>query len=507
MPKSDFKPISLYNHSLALLVDLYQLTMSYGYWKSGLDKKEAVFHLFFRRCPFQGGFAIAAGLQTVIDYLKDFHFDESDLAYLATLTASNGSPLFEPAFFDYLANMKFACDIDAIPEGNVVFPYEPLIRVQGPLIQAQLLESPLLNLINFPSLIATKAARVCIAAQGDPVVEFGLRRAQGIDGCLTASRAAYIGGCEGTSNVLAGKLFDIPVRGTQAHSWVMIFDEELEAFKEYAKHQPDNCLFLVDTYDTLEGVEKAIEVGKWLRQQGKEMIGIRLDSGDLTYLSIKCRAMLDAAGFQNAKILASNELDESIISELKRQGAQINVWGVGTKLVTGGNQPALDGVYKLSAVRDPGKEWHYKLKLSEKMTKVSNPGIMQVRRFSDNNGEYLADAIYDLAMGIGLQSIIVDPFDSTRRKQIKKTWSYRDLLVPIFRQGKCVYDQPSLSAIRAICQKELNFFHSAIKRFVNPHEYIVGMEHSLYQTKVTLIKKIRRHDVLYEVPKPQENNL
>jgi len=507
MPKNDTKLPSLYNDSLALLLDLYQLTMSYGYWKSGLDKKEAVFHLFFRKSPFQGGFTIAAGLQIVIDYLKNFQFEQSDLSYLATLTAPNGGPLFEPAFLDYLANLKFTCDIDAIPEGNVVFPYEPLIRVQGPLIQAQLLESPLLNLINFPSLIATKASRMCIAAQGDSVLEFGMRRAQGIDGCLTASRAAYIGGCEGTSNVLAGKLFGIPVRGTQAHSWVMVFDEELEAFKEYAKNQPNNSLFLVDTYDTIEGVNKAIEVGKWLRQQGKEMLGIRLDSGDLAYLSIKSRAMLDEAGFPNAKIMASNELDETIISELKRQGAQINVWGVGTKLVTGGDQPALNGVYKLSAVRDPDKEWQYKLKLSEKMTKVSNPGIMQVRRYADSNGEFLADAIYDLALGISPQSIIVDPFDSTRKKQIKKSWSHRDLLVPIFRQGKCVYEQPALAAIRATCQKELTYFHSAIKRFINPHEYIVGMENSLYRKKVALIKKIRRHDILYEIPTNQENIL
>lgn len=343
----------LYGQSLALLTDLYQLTMSYAYWKMGLDRKEAVFHLFFRRHPFRGGFTVAAGLEWAIQFLNNFKFESSDLDYLATLKGANGEPLFEPAFFDYLAKMRFSCNVDAIPEGTVVFPYEPLVRVQGPLIQCQILESPLLNLINFSTLIATKAARICIAAQGDSVIEFGLRRAQGIDGSLTASRAAYIGGCDSTSSLLAGKLLDIPVKGTHSHSWIMVFDEELEAFQTYAKCMPDNCVFLVDTYDSLEGVKKAIEVGKWLREQGKKMLGIRLDSGDLAYLSIKTRQLLDEAGFKDAFIVASNELDETLISELKRQGAQIAVWGVGTHLVTAKDQPALDGVYKLSALRDP----------------------------------------------------------------------------------------------------------------------------------------------------------
>ncbi len=487
-----------YNHSLALLIDLYQLTMSYGYWKAGLDKKEAVFHLFFRKQTFHGGFTIAAGLESVIDYLNNFRFDESDLAYLSALRGDDDTLLFDPAFFDYLAEMKFSCDIDAIPEGNVVFPYEPLIRVQGPLIQAQLLESPLLNLINFPTLIATKAARVCIAAQGDPVFEFGLRRAQGIDGSLTASRAAYIGGCTATSNVLAGKLFGIPVRGTHSHSWIMVFDDELEAFKEHAKQQPNNCIFLVDTYDTLEGVKKAIEVGCWLKQQGKKMLGIRLDSGDLADLSIKSRALLDAAGFEDAKIIASNELDETIISDLKRQGARIDMWGVGTNLVTAGNQPALDGVYKLSAIRDPGQPWQYKLKLSEKMVKVSNPGIMQVKRYT-YQGEYVADAIYDLSLGINHEGMIIDPFDPTKYQRVKKAWSSHDLLIPIFRQGKCLYDLPPLSSIRANTQKELGCFHKGIKRFIYPHEYVVGMEKAFYDLKVGLIKQIRNHSPMQEI--------
>lgn len=481
-----------YSHSLALLTDLYQLTMSYAYWKAGLDKKESVFHLFFRKRPFNGGFTISAGLETAIDYLENFHFDNSDLTYLATLQGSDDKPLFEPAFFDYLANLKFSCHVDATPEGSVVFPYEPLVRIQGPLIQCQLLESPLLNLINFPSLIATKAARICIAANGDSVMEFGLRRAQGIDGALTASRSAYIGGCDSTSNVLAGKLFGIPVRGTHSHSWVMVFDDELQAFQTYAEQLPSNCVFLVDTYDTIEGVKKAIEVGKWLKERGKKMLGIRLDSGDLAYLSTKSREMLDAAGFKDAAIVASNELDETIIAELKRQGASINVWGVGTNLVTASNQPALDGVYKLSAIRDPGGPWKYKLKLSEQMIKVSNPGILQVRRYMDQ-GEYVGDAVYDINLGLNSTGTIIDPLDPTRQKSMNKNWESRDLLIPVFRQGKLVYDPPSLSSIRANTQRELGCFHAGVKRFINPHGYAVGMEKKLYDLKVDLIKNIRSH--------------
>ena len=476
--------------SLALLTDLYQMTMSYGYWKAGIDQKEAVFHLFFRKCPFQGGFTIAAGLESVMDYLENFHFDSSDLTYLASLKGVDNQPLFEEKFFDYLSKLQFSCHVDAVPEGNVVFPYEPLIRVQGPLIQCQLLESPLLNLTNFPSLIATKAARICLAAEGDPVLEFGLRRAQGIDGSLTASRAAYIGGCESTSNLLAGKLFGIPVRGTHSHSWVMVFDDELESFQNYAKNQPNNCVFLVDTYDTIEGVNNAIKAGKWLKENGKKLLGVRLDSGDLTYLSIEARKLLDAAGFTDAKIIASNELDETIISELKRQGAKINVWGVGTKLVTAGVQPALDGVYKLSAIRGEANEWKYKLKLSEQMVKVSNPGILQVKRFALND-EYIADAIYDIHQDSLEDFTIVDPFDPTRQRVLKKEWSHYDLLVPIFQNGKRIYSSPALKDIRSKTMQELKRFHTGIKRFIHPHQYVVGMEKTLYDLKVSLIKNIR----------------
>lgn len=481
----------LYSQSLALLTDLYQITMSYGYWKAGLENKEAVFHLFFRRHPFLGGFTIAAGLEGVIRYLEQFKFDESDLAYLSTLQGVDGKPLFEAEFFEYLAKMRFSCDIDAVPEGTAVFPYEPLVRVKGPLIQCQILESPLLNLINFSTLVATKAARIAIAAKGDEVIEFGLRRAQGIDGALTASRAAFIGGCDATSNLLAGKLLGIPVKGTHSHSWVMVFDEELAAFQTYAECLPDNCVFLVDTYDSLRGVKKAIEVGCWLRERGKKLLGIRLDSGDLAYLSIKSREMLDAAGFQEARIVASNELDETLIRELKRQNAQITVWGVGTNLVTAKDQPALDGVYKLSALRDPGGAWSYKLKLSEQMVKISNPGILQVRRFHSKQ-ENIADAIYNVENCPTGDWELIDPFDATRHKVIQAGVAFRDLLEPIFRNGKCVYDLPTLPAIRAKTFQALDEFHSGVKRFLNPHQYVVGLEKSLHNLKMDIIKKIRQ---------------
>lgn len=476
--------------SLTLLTDLYQLTMSYGYWKKGLDKKESVFHLFFRRPPFHGGFTIAAGLENVIRYVENFHFDSSDLEYLSTLETSDGNKIFCDGFLEYLNQLKFSCDIDAAPEGSVVFPYEPLLRIKGPLIQCQILESPLLNLFNFASLIATKAARMCIASKGDPVIEFGLRRAQGIDGALTASRSAYIGGCDSTSNVLAGKLFGIPVKGTHSHSWVMVFDEELESFQAYAESLPDECVFLVDTYDTIEGVKKAIEVGKWLKSRGKRLVGIRLDSGDLADLSIKSRTLLNAAGFNDTKIVASNELDEVIISELKRQGAQINIWGVGTNLVTAQDQPALDGVYKLSAIRDPGGPWKYKLKLSEQMVKVSNPGILQVKRYFTAQG-YVADAIYDVNSDMSNGCTIIDPLDPTQRKILKKDLKGVDLLEPIFREGKLVYNLPSIHDIRSKTKEELQKFHVGIKRFLNPHRYIVGLEKSLYDLKINLIHHIR----------------
>ncbi len=475
----------------ALLTDLYQITMAYGYWKSGRAEQEAVFELIFRKAPFQGGFTIAAGLAPAIDFIRAFRFTEDDVAYLATLMGNDQRPLFEPGFLAYLRDLQFTGQLHAIPEGTVVFANEPLLRIQGPILQCQLLETALLNLINFQSLIATKAARVCLAARGESVLEFGLRRAQGIDGALAASRAAYIGGCSATSNVLAGKLFGIPVRGTHAHSWVMSFEDELTAFQTYAAALQNNCIFLVDTYDTLEGVRRAAEIGLWLRARGHELVGIRLDSGDLAWLSIEARKILDAAGLTKAVIVGSNDLDEHIITSLKEQGAKINVWGVGTKLVTAYDQPALGGVYKLGAIRDEDGCWVYKLKLSEQTAKVSTPGIHQVRRFQADD-EFIADAIYDEGLGVPDAVTIVDPLDLTRRKPIAPGTAYEDLLVPVFAEGRVVYTPPALSDTRQRTQQQLARFHPGIKRLVNPHEYPVGFELSLHEMKTLLVLKTRQ---------------
>jgi len=479
------------NPSLALLTDLYELTMAYGYWKNGMTDREACFHAAFRKPPFAGGYAIACGLGSAIDYLKNLRFTDEDAEYLATLRGNDNQPLFDRAFLTYLRDLRFTLEIDAIPEGTAVFANEPLMRVKGPLIQAQIVETALLNMLNFQTLIATKAARVVEAAKGDDVLEFGLRRAQGIDGAIAATRATYIGGCAATSNVLAGKLFGIPVRGTHAHSWVMSFDSELEAFEAYAKSMPNNCVFLVDTYNTHEGVRHAIEVGRRLRLRGGEMIGIRLDSGDLAYLSIEARKLLDEAGFPNAKILASNDLDEYLIADLKQQGATISVWGVGTRLVTAYDQPALGGVYKLSALRDAGGKWEHRIKLSEQSAKVSVPGILQVRRYKDPDGEFIADAICDTLTGIRDGCTIVDPMDILRRKVIEPGTPHEDLLVPIFRDGKLVYDPPPLPEIRQRTFDQLAALHPTTRRFANPHRYPAGLEERLYNLRNDLVFKAR----------------
>jgi nicotinate phosphoribosyltransferase len=484
---------TLYRPSLSLLTDLYQLTMAYGYWRSALADREAVFHLTFRRNPFQGGFTIAAGLATAVDFLEELRFTAADTDYLAGLTGNDGRPLFDAGFLDYLLGMAPAWDVDAVPEGTIVFPQEPLVRVRGPLLQAQLLETALLNIINFQTLIATKAARLVLAARGEPVLEFGLRRAQGIDGALSASRAAYIGGCAATSNVLAGRLFDIPVGGTHAHSWVMCHDDELTAFREYARVMPNNCVFLVDTYDTLQGVRHAVTVGQELRREGHEMIGVRLDSGDLASLSIEARRILDEGGFPDAAIVASNDLDERIVETLKQQGARINVWGVGTRLVTGGDDPALGGVYKLSAIRDAGGPWQYKVKLSEQTAKVSTPGVLQVRRWRAG-GRPLADAIFDESSPGEERMTIVDPLDMTRRRVIPDSATGEDLLAPVFRAGRKVYDSPDLRSIRRLAAEQLASFAGGVKRFANPHEYFVGLERGLHERKTRLILQERGHE-------------
>ena len=466
--------------SFALLTDLYELTMAYGYLRAGKADDEAVFHHYFRENPFDGGYTIAAGLETAVHYLEDFRFSDADLAFLAAQKGNDGARLFPDDFLRYLRDMRFACDVDAVPEGTVVFPHEPLLRVRGPILQAQLVETALLNIVNFQTLIATKAARVVWAAKGDPVIDFGLRRAQGIDGGLAASRAAYIGGCAATSNVLAAAKYDIPVKGTHAHSWVMSFDSEREAFATYAEVMPNNVMLLVDTYDTLDGVAHAIEIGHQLRAQGHALIGIRLDSGDLAYLSKQARRMLDDAGFPDAAIAASNDLDEHTIASLKEQGARIDLWGVGTRMVTAYDQPALGGVYKLTALKPHGGAWQYRVKISEQAVKTSTPGVLQVRRFPD------ADMILDELTPEPTRTI-VDPLDLTRRRTVAADAPFDDLLVPIFRGGRCVYALPSIEEIRARRTAQLARFHDGVKRFVNPHQYPVGLEAKLFDLKTRLI--------------------
>lgn len=485
----------LYQGSLALLTDFYQLTMAYAYWKSGKAEEEAVFNLFFRKNPFQGGYSVAAGLDYIIDFCRNFRFEEDDLRYLREMQNTDGSPTFESAFIEYLQNMEFSCDMEAVEEGTVVFPHLPLIKVKGPLIQCQLLETPLLNIINFQTLIATKAARIVYAAKGDAVLEFGLRRAQGIDGALAASRAAYIGGCASTSNVMAGKLFGIPVSGTHAHSWIMSFDTELEAFKAYAEAFPDKCVFLVDTYDTINGVKNAIEVGKMLREKGKEMIGIRIDSGDLAYYSNIAREMLDAAGFPDAKIVASNDLDEQIITSLKMQEASINVWGVGTKLVTAYDQPALGAVYKLAAIKTEEGTWEPKVKVSQQSIKINIPGIQNAVRYS-KNGKAIADMIYlegeDLSNS---QFMIIDPVDPTKRKKINTNGLDQEILLkPIFIKGQKVYERRDIHQIKQNAERNMGMFDKAHKRFVNPHIYPVGLEEKLYDIRTQLVFKMKNYD-------------
>ncbi len=474
----------VYNQSLALLTDLYQLTMVYGYWKAGIAERQAVFHLNFRKWPFKGGFALTAGLGTAVEFLENFHFSSSDLAYIEELG------LFEKKFLAFLSRFSFSCDVDAMPEGTLVFPYEPLFRVKGPIWQAQLLESSMLNLINFQTLIATKAARICLAAHPDPVIEFGMRRAQGIDGAISASRAAFIGGCIGTSDVIAGKIFGIPVQGTHAHSWIMAFDEEKKAFETFAKIMPKNCIMLIDTYNSVEGAKKAIEVAKRLRDQGFELFGVRLDSGDLAKLSIEVRKLLDREGFSKTQIMASNELDEYLIRDLKQQGAKISIWGVGTHLVTGKDQPALDGVYKLAAIQNEEGEWKHRLKLSEQTAKVTNPGILQVRRFFDGHF-YTGDAIHDELIGIREPCTIVDLYDPN--VQMVGSGSYSDLLIPIFRKGKRIYSSPSLNAMQTHAKRELSRLPPAMERFTNPQPYLVGLEKSLYQKKLEMIRRLREN--------------
>ncbi len=478
---------SIYNTSLALLTDFYQLSMAYAYWKNQVHRRQAIFCLYFRQNPFQGGFSVMAGLEQALDYLTELRFDSSDLDYLASLKGVS-SPLFDDDFLRFLQEFRFGCDVWAVEEGTVVFPNEPLVRVEGDLWQCQLVESALLNIINFQTLIATKAARVRLAAGQDTILEFGMRRGQGIDGAVSASRAAFIGGADATSNVLAAKLYGLPVRGTHAHSWVMTFDTEAEAFEAYSRAMPENTTLLVDTYNTLEGVDNAITTGLKLKELGYQLQAIRLDSGDLAYLSVEARKKLDSAGLHQTKIVASNDLDEYIISSLKtQQDARIDIWGVGTRLTTAFEQPALGGVYKMTALKDSSGQWQHKIKLSDQAIKTSIPGRLQTARVH-RNGEFIADMIYDELLPASMETIMVDPADPTRRKKIHlQPDNYETLLIPVIRGGQLVYQKPSIYQIKARTIAQMASLHPSIKRFTNPHSYPVGLEQGLFNLRNELI--------------------
>ena len=481
--------LDVYGGSLALLTDLYQLTMACGYWKHGVAEREAVFHLTYRRPPFGGGYAICAGVATAVEMLRRLRFTDDDLAYLATLRDREDQPLFPAEFLAYLGQLRFTCTVDAVPEGALVFPHEPLVRVRGPIAQAQLVETPLLAILNYQTLVATKAARVVQAARGAPVIEFGLRRAQGIDGGLSASRASYIGGCAGTSNVLAGKQFGIPVMGTHAHSWVMFHDDELASFRAYADVMPGNCTLLVDTYDSLEGVRHAITVGRELRARGHELAGIRLDSGDLAHLSIEARRMLDEAGFPDATIVASNDLDEHLIGSILEQGARIDSWGVGTKLVTCYDQPALGGIYKLGAHRDEHGAWRDVLKLSEQPIKISNPGVLQVRRLRAG-GQLTGDIIYDSEHGLAGDELhdIEEPWRPAFRPPSDEG---EDLLVTVLDGGEPTAAPLDLDTARARAAADLAALSPRTRRFLNPQPYPVGLDSHVHARKQQLIAEVR----------------
>ncbi len=469
----------------SLLTDLYQLTMGYAYWKNHKHEQNAVFNLYFRKNPFNGEYAITAGLDTVIDFIQNFHFDSSDLAYLDKLKGNDGKPLFEKAYLDYLSTLKFTGDVYAMEEGDIAFPNMPLVQLRAPLIQAQILETPLLAIVNFQTLIATKASRVVTAANGDKVLEFGLRRAQGVDGALSASRAAYIGGVDGTSNVLAGKLWNIPLKGTHAHAWVMSFPTELEAFDAYANTMANNCTFLVDTYDTTEGVKNAIKIGLKLKEKGHSLAGIRLDSGDMTALSIEARKLLDEAGFHQANIVASNDLEEDIIYEMKKNGAKIDVWAVGTHLVTAKNQPALGGVYKLSAIQE-GNDWKYRIKLSEQIIKISTPGILESYRFLDNDSKAVADVLVD-----ALQPYSGEFIDekSSKTFQENKNWQKIPLLKKVFQNGQLIYPKKNLQEIRDFMKSRKKMFPNTLFDLYKPSSYTLYLEKNLFTLKSQMIKK------------------
>lgn len=477
--------------NLTLLTDLYELTMMQGYFKNPTDQV-VVFDAFYRKNPCEGGYAITAGLEQIVEYIRHLHFAPDDIDYLRSLN------IFDTDFLEYLRGFHFTGDIYAVPEGTVVFPREPLLKVIAPVMEAQLVETTILNLLNHQSLIATKASRVVYAAKGDGIMEFGLRRAQGPDAGLYGARAAMIGGCIGTSNVLTGQMFQVPVKGTHAHSWIMSFPDEYTAFKTYAELYPSACILLVDTYDVLNsGVPNAIRVFREMKEAGHEMkgYGIRIDSGDLAYLSKQAYKMLDEAGFGDAIISASSDLDEYLIESLKAQGAKINSWGVGTNLITCQDNPAFGGVYKLAAIKDKNdQDFVPKIKLSENVEKVTNPGNKTIYRIYDKTaGKIRADLIClaNETFDPEKDMIIFDPMATWKKTKIAGgSYTLRELLVPVFQKGECVYTSPTVMEIKDICKKELDTLWDETRRFVNPQEVYVDLSDKLFKIKSELLEQM-----------------
>ena len=480
------------NIDYAMLTDLYEMTMAQGYCEHGMSQTQACFHMYFRNYPFKGGYAVACGMDQLAELVETYKFSDEDVTYLAGLNAPGGGKLFDDAFLNYLSTFKLSVDIDAVAEGTVVFPNEPLVRVTGPILECQLIETPLLNCVNFETLIATKAARVCQAAE-TPVAEFGLRRAQGAAGGVWASRAAVVGGCASTSNVLAGRMFGLPVSGTHAHSWVMSFPSELEAFRAYAQSFPKNCVLLVDTYDVEQGIRNAITVGLEMRERGERLMGIRIDSGDLAWLAKMARRMLDEAGLTDCGIVLSNDLDERTIGSIRSEGAQVMSWGVGTKLACAYDQPTLGGVYKLSATRTSDAEpWQDHIKISESVQKLTTPGVLDVRRYYFDDGHIAGDMVFDVNGQINDDEVIVDPYDALRRKKLAGK-RHETLLKPLARKGEVVLDEASRDALVAQkrVREQLETLDETQKRLLNPHTYPVGLERNLFERRRDLVARMR----------------
>lgn len=468
--------------NLTLMTDLYQLTMMNGFLKQGMEGNTAVYDMFFRKSAGDSTYSVFAGLEQLLEYIENLEFTDDDLKYLS------GLALFDKNFVDYLASFRFSGDILSCREGDIVFANEPLIRVSAPIIEAQLIESALLNIINHQTLIATKASRVRYASYGGELLEFGLRRAQGPDAAIYGTRAAIIGGADATSNVLGAKLFGVPARGTHAHSWVMSFPSELDSFRAYAKTYPDSCLLLVDTYDTLKsGVPNAIKVFSELAAIGKKPLGIRLDSGDLAYLSKKSREMLDEAGFTETKICASSDLDEEVIADLKIQGAKIDIWGVGTKLITSENCPALGGVYKLSALEKDGKITP-KIKISDNIAKITNPGLKKFVRLYGEDKKAVADLIMlaDENINASVPLTIFDPVE-TWKKMTLTNFSFREILIPVMERGARCYESPQVKQIREYSSEQLAMFWDEYLRLNRPHIYKVDLSDKLYDLKKQML--------------------